>query len=226
MLGVLANTATVLVGSIIGILFNKKISQKMADTIMTGLGLCVVYIGISGALKNTNPLILVISISVGIIIGESIDIHSRIEALANMLQNRFSKGDGRVSIAEGFITASLVFCVGAMTVVGSLEAGIMGDNKTLYTKALLDMVSATIFGASLGVGVALSAAFVFVFQGSIVLTAQFIAPFLSDYVIIEMGSVGSLLILAVGLNLAEITKIRAANFMPAILMPVILCNFM
>ena len=226
MLGVSVNAAAILLGSAIGILFNKNIPKKIADAVMTSLGLCIVYIGISGALKSENVLVMIISLCVGTVIGELADIHKRVEWIAQKLQERFAKNNEKASIAEGFITASLVFCFGAMSVVGSLQAGIEGNNEMLFTKATLDFVSSTIFGASLGFGVALSAAAVFIFQGTIVLTAQFIAPFLSDYTIAEMNGVGSILILAVGLNVIGITEIKVANFMPAIIIPVILCMFM
>ena len=131
-----------------------------------------------------------------------------------------------MTIAEGFVTASLLFCVGAMTIVGSLQAGLTGNNEMLFTKATLDGISSIIFSASLGIGVMLSAAFVFVFQGAIVLLAQAVEPFLSDAVIAEMTCVGSLLIVAIGLNILGITKLKVMNYMPAVFIPIVLCLFM
>lgn len=131
-----------------------------------------------------------------------------------------------MTIAEGFVTASLLFCVGAMTIVGSLQAGLTGNNEMLFTKATLDGISAVIFSASLGIGVMLSAAFVFIFQGAIVLLAQAVEPFLGDAAIAEMTCVGSLLIVAIGLNLLGVTKLKVMNFMPAVFIPIVLCLFM
>ena len=129
----------------------------------------------------------------------------------------------RRTIAEGFVTASLLFCVGAMTIVGSLQAGLTGDNTMLYTKATLDFISSLIFAASLGIGVLLAAAFVLVFQGAIVLAAQAAAPLLTDYVVAEMTCVGSILIVGLALNILGVTNLKIMNFLPAIFLPILLC---
>lgn len=227
MFGVLVNVATVIVGSIIGLLFRKLIPQRATDCVMKGIGLCTIYIGIDGALTGTNTLITIISIAVGALIGELADLDKHLNNFAGKLEDRFKNKDGNgPSIAEGFVTASLVFCVGAMTIVGSLQAGLTGDNTMLITKATLDFVSALIFSATLGIGVMLAAAFVLVFQGGIVLVAQAAAPFLTDYVIQEMTCVGSILIMALGLNIIGVTNFKVMNYLPAIFIPIILCMFM
>lgn len=227
MFGVLVNVATVVVGSIIGLLFRKLIPQRATDCVMKGIGLCTIYIGIDGALTGTNTLITIISIAVGALIGELADLDKHLNNFAGKLEEKFKNKDGSgPSIAEGFVTASLVFCVGAMTIVGSLQAGLTGDNTMLITKATLDFVSALIFSASLGIGVMLAAAFVLVFQGGIVLVAQAAAPFLTDYVIQEMTCVGSILIMALGLNIIGVTNFKVMNYLPAIFIPIILCMFM
>ncbi|MDD4680936.1 MAG: DUF554 domain-containing protein [Clostridia bacterium] len=223
MIGVLVNTATVIIGSLIGLVFNKGIPAKYTNAIMTGIGLCTIYIGISGTLKGENALILIISIVLGVAIGTGLDIDKRINSLGEFIEKRLKKeGDDSASIAQGFITASLLFCIGAMTIVGSLNAGLRGDNEMLFTKSVLDLISSTVLSASLGIGVLFAAAFVLIFQGSIVLLAQFLQPVMTDSAIAEMTCAGSLMILALGLNLIGITKIKVANYLPALIIaPVI-----
>ncbi len=227
MFGVLVNVATVLIGSTVGLLFRKMIPQNATDFVMKGIGLCTIYIGIDGALGGTNPLIAIISMAVGALIGVLADLDKHLNHFAGKLEDRFKNKDGSgPSIAEGFVTASLVFCVGAMTIVGSLQSGLTGDHSMLITKATLDLVSSLIFAASLGIGVMLAAAFVLVFQGGIVLIAQAAAPFLTDYVIGEMTCVGSILIMALGMNIIGVTNFKVMNYLPAIFIPILLCTFM
>ncbi len=223
MIGVLTNTLTVLIGASIGLLLKKGIPEKVSDAVMKAIGLCTLFIGISGSLKGQNTLILILSMAIGTLIGAAIDIDTRFTRAVQKLEAKFKRKDDRTSIAEGFIGASLLFCVGAMTIVGSLEAGISGNNTTLFTKSVLDLISATVFAATLGIGVLFSAAFVLVFQGGLVLLAQFVAPYLSDPIIAEMTCVGSVVIIALGLNLLGVTKLKIMNFLPAIVLPVLLC---
>lgn len=226
MIGVLANTLAVIVGGAVGLLIKKGVPERFSDAIMKGLGLCVLYIAIKGALEGTNVLVLIISVAIGAVVGTLCKLDEGIRAIGDKLQQRFKSGDGKSTFAEGFVTASLLFCVGAMTVVGSLDAGLTGDNSTLYTKALLDGIMSIVFASTLGVGVLFSAAFVFVFQGAIALSAGLIQPFLTDYSIAEMTCVGSVLMIAVATNMMGITKIKVMNLVPAIFIPIILCMFM
>ena len=227
MIGVLVNTLTVIVGSTIGLLFRKLIPEQWTDFIMKGIALCTLYIGIDGALEGTNTLVTIISIAVGALIGAALDLDDKLNRFASGLENRFKKeGSGGSTIAEGFVTASLLFCIGAMTIVGSLQAGLTGDNTMLYTKATLDFISSLIFAASLGIGVLFAAAFVLVFQGAIVLVAQAVSPFLTDYVVSEMTCAGSILIIALGLNILGVTNLKVMNFLPSIFLPIVLCLFM
>ena len=227
MLGTIVNTVAVIIGAAIGMLLKKGLPEKLSDTMMKGLGLCTLYLGISGSLKGENSLILIISMVVGALIGEGIDLDAKLNQFGTWLENKFkSKEGGKVSIAEGFVSASLLFCVGAMTIVGSLQSGLTGDHSMLITKATLDLVSSLIFAASLGIGVMLAAAFVLVFQGGIVLIAQAAAPFLTDYVIGEMTCVGSILIMALGMNIIGVTNFKVMNYLPAIFLPILLCTFM
>lgn len=217
MSGVIVNTITVIIGSITGLLFKKGIPKKITDAIMIGIGLCTVSIGISGLVNDVNTIILIISIVLGAAIGTAFDIDSKINHMGDYLSKKFKSSDDKTSVSEGFVTACLLFCIGSMTIVGSLNAGISGDNKMLYTKALLDLISSTILSASLGIGVLFAAAFVFVFQGALVLLAQYIAPFLTPETIAQLNGAGSLLIFALGFNIVGITKIKIANYLPAII---------
>lgn len=224
MTGVLVNTLTVIIGSTIGLVFKKGIPQRVSDAVMTGLGLCTIYIGIDGALAGQNVLITIASMVLGAIVGTLIDIDLAINNLGSWVETRFSgKKNGKVSIAEGFVTASLLFCVGAMTINGSLNAGISGDNGLLYTKAMLDLFSSSMLAASLGLGVMLAAAFVFGFQGLLVLFAGILAPVLTEAAIAEMTCAGSLIIVALGLNIIGVTNIKIANYLPAIAIAPLLC---
>ena len=226
MLGVIVNVGTVLLGSLVGLFLKRGIPEKVTEALMIGIGLCTVFIGISGALQGENTLVLILSMAIGTVIGTLLDIDRQLNRLAAYVETRFKQKDGQVTVAEGFVTASLLFCVGAMTIVGSLQAGLTGDCEMLYTKATLDLISSCVLPASLGIGVLLADAFVLVFQGGLVLLAGFIAPFLTDYAIGEMTCAGSVLIIALGLNLIGVTKIKVANYLPVILIPPFLCLFM
>ena len=226
--GTIVNTCTVIAGSIIGMLLGNILPERLRDTVMKGLGLCTLFIGITGMFGSGNALITIISIAVGAIIGELCDLDGHLNRFANWLEGRFKRKDGgKATIAEGFITASLVFCVGAMTIVGSLNSGLTGDHQMLYTKSTLDFVSSIIFASSLGFGVLLAAGAVFVIQGSIACLASFVAPLLQQgNTITEMVVVGSVLIVGLGLNILGVTKLKIMNYVPAIFLPILLCLFM
>lgn len=221
--GVFVNVATVIVGSLLGLLLKKAIPQRVTSAVMVGLGLCTVYIGIDGALSGQNVLIVIASMVLGGIAGTLLDIDGAINRLGDKVAARFRKQAGQTTVAEGFVTASLLFCIGAMTVTGSLNAGMSGDNDLLYTKALLDLFSSMMLAASLGVGVLCSAAFVLVFQGGLVLLAGCLAPVLTEAAIADMTCAGSLMIIALGLNLIGIAKIKVADYLPAIVFAPVLC---
>ena len=230
--GVIFNALVVIIGSLIGLACKKSISTKLTEAVMHGIGLCVAYIGISGALNagadaNANPVTPVIAMALGAVIGTLIDIDRHLNLLGNWVERKFStpSSDGSPAhgkIAEGFVSASLLFCVGAMTIMGGLAAGISGDNTIYFTKGVIDMVSAVAFTVSFGIGVALSSVCVLLLQGSIVLTAGFIEPLLTTHMIAEMNCVGNLLIVFIGLNLMGITKVKVANYLPAILVALLL----
>ncbi|MBR4960141.1 MAG: DUF554 domain-containing protein [Clostridia bacterium] len=224
MIGVIVNVITVLIGSCIGLLFKKGIPEKISKAAMTGLGACTLYIGISGSLSAENVLILIAAIVLGAIVGTLLDIDGAINTLAGKVEARFKKDGETISLAEGLVTATLLFCVGSMTVTGSIQAGLTGDNSILITKATLDLVSSMMLASSLGVGVLLASVSVFVIQGGLVLLAGLLAPFMSTGAIQEMTCAGSLLIIMIGTNLMGITKIKVADFLPAILFAPVIYN--
>ena len=224
MLGVFVNVITVIAGSCVGLLFKKGIPEKVSKAAMTGLGACTLYIGISGSLCGENVLILIGSVVLGAICGTLLDIDGAINHLAERVENRFQKEGQKASVAEGLVTATLLFCVGSMTVTGSIQAGLTGDNSVLITKATLDLGSSMMLASSLGIGVLLSAGWVFVIQGGLVLLAGLVAPFMNAAAINEMTCAGSLLIVMIGTNLMGITKIKVADYLPAILFAPLIHN--
>lgn len=224
MLGVIVNVATVILGSTIGLIFKKGISKKYTDAVMTGIGLCTVMIGIQGMLKGENQLVAIISMVIGALAGTALDIDGKLSGAGDFISKKLKKSQGdKTSVAQGFVTASLLFCVGAMTIIGSLESGLKGDHTTIFTKSILDLFSSCMLSASLGIGVIFAAIFVFVFQGSIVLAAGVLEPFLSDSAVAEITCVGSLMILALGLNLTGLSKFKVANYFPALVIAPVIC---
>lgn len=226
MLGVWVNVATVIAGSLIGMLLKKSLPKRLSSAMTTAVALAVVYIGIDGMMSGENTLVLVLSMVAGTLIGTLLDLDRHLENLGESIENKFKKGDENTSIAQGFVSATLLFCVGAMTIVGALQSGLTGDHETQFTKAILDFISSIVLASALGGGVILASVSVFIIQGSIVLLSQLVAPYLTDYVVGEMTCVGSVLILALALNMLGITKIKLMNCLPAIFIPIILCLFM
>jgi uncharacterized membrane protein YqgA involved in biofilm formation len=167
---------------------------------------------------------MIVCFAVGAVIGELIDLDKQVNRLGKKIENRFSKNSNS-KIAEGFVTATLLFCVGAMTIVGSIDSGISGDNSTLYSKSVIDCVAAAVLTSSMGIGVIFAAFSALIIEGAITLLANFISPILTDYIIAQMSVIGSLLIIALSLNMLGITKIKVMNFVPAIILPLLLIFF-
>ncbi len=223
-IGAVVNAAVVVFGGIIGVFAGKAFTDKISDTIMKGLGLVVVLIGISGALEGEKILVTIISIALGALIGEAGDIDKFFHRISEAAERKFSKNETKSgSFAEGMCAGALLFCVGAMAVVGSLQAGLTGDCTTIYTKSLIDFIAAMILASTLGIGVSFASVPLFLYQGIITLCAGFVSPFLSDAVVAEMTCTGSLIIFALGLNMAGAAKIKVANYLPAIFLPIIIC---
>ncbi len=225
--GSFINVALVVFGGALGLLLKKGLPERVSDAVMKGLGLCVLYIGIDGCLEGQNALVTVISMALGTIFGSAVDLDKRLNNFAKKIETKLSKkSDGKSDFAQGFVAATLLFCVGAMAIVGSLDSGISGDYSTLATKSVIDGVSSIVMASTMGYGVLLSCIPVFIYQGSITLLAGVVAPFLNDYTVAEMTCVGSLLIIAIALNMLNITKIKVMNSLPAVFLPVIICQFM
>ena len=222
MLGTIVNVIAIICGSLLGLLFRKGIPDNYKEIIMSGIGLSVILIGVKSALSSDQLLIVIFSVIIGAGIGEFLKIEAKLESLGNYFEQRLaSKSSDTGSFARGFVTASLVFCVGSMAIVGALESGLTGNHQTLFAKSILDGVTSLIFASSLGIGVLFSGVPVFLYQGAITLTAVFMKNLLVAETISQMTSVGGLLILAIGLNLLGITKIRVGNLLPGIFLPLL-----
>lgn len=219
MLGTIVNFFAIVIGSLLGLILKGGIPERISKTIMQGLSLCVIFIGISGAIKGTNFNLIIISIVLGGLIGEIIDLDNILQKFGQKLENKFK--NQKVKIAEGFVTGSLVFCVGSMAIVGALESGLTGNHKILFAKSMLDGVSSIIFASSLGFGVLFSSFSVLIYQGIITIAASLLKSILIESVIVDMTAVGSLLIMGLGFNMLNITKIKVANLLPAVFIPII-----
>ena len=228
MLATIINCALILAGSCLGLLLKGKLPERFLTVLIQAIGLCVISIGISSAVSTENTLCVVVCLVVGTLIGQAIDIERRLDSWGDKLRRRFEKNSsgGGSTFTQGFVTASLLFCVGAMSIVGALENGLTGNFDTLKAKSVLDGISSIIFASSLGVGVALSAVPVLLYQGLISLAAGVLSPLLGDAVIAEMTCVGSLLIVAMGLNMLGVTKIKVMNLVPGIFLPILLCRIL
>lgn len=222
LLGAAVNAAAIFFGSAVGLLFKKGIPERMQKTLTAALGLCVVFIGFKGTMDGGTLLIVSLSLVLGGLLGEWPDIDRRLNQFGAFLQKKISKNP-ESTFGEGFVSATLFVCVGAMAIVGAIEAGMKGDFGTYYTKALLDGVTVLIMTASLGFGCFFSGVVLLVYEGALTLAAQFIAGFLTEQMITELSCVGSILVLAIGLNLLKITKIKVANLLPAAFLPIVFC---
>lgn len=215
--GTLANIATICIGTLIGCKAGTLLSERLIRTIMTGLGLSVLLIGLQLGLRCTQPLIAVGSLIIGGLIGEAINIEARLEAIGRHLQERFS---GRSEIARGFVTASLLYCVGAMAIMGSIQDG-SGETPTiLYAKAALDGIASVALASTLGVGVLFSAIPLLLYQGGITLLAGFAQNVLTPAIIVEMNAVGGLLIVAISLDLLGLKRFPVGNLLPSVFVAV------
>lgn len=222
MIAVLVNTATVLLGSAIGLLFRNRIKERFTQAVLSALALVTILIGLDSALDTADILCVILCMAVGTLIGEWLKIDDRIEGAGEFLKSRLLRGENTENrFTEGFVTACIVFCVGSMTIVGSLESGIHGNHSIIYAKSALDFVSSMMFAAVMGWGVPFAALFVLVFQGSLTLLAGALSPFLSTAVVTEMSAIGGTILVGMGINMLSIgpRRIRVANMLPAIFLP-------
>ena len=229
-LGTIVNTAAIIVGGIIGMLLGKKLPGRLQDTLMKGVGVCVLFLGIAGALEkmlvieggalsSQGSMMLIASVSVGAVIGDLIYIDGGMERFGVWLRKK-SGSDGDTRFVDGFVTASLTVCIGAMAVVGAIQDGIGRDPSTLIAKAVLDFIIVLIMSSTMGKGCLFSAIPVFLLQGSVTLLSTLIAPILTEPALSNLSLVGSVLIFCVGLNLVWGKKVKVANLLPAIIVAV------
>ena len=220
MLATIINSAAIVLGSLIGILFKQRINTRITRSLVTALALAVAVLGIMGAIQTKDSLGMVICIAVGTLLGELLDLDGKLEALAQLLRRLVAPGKAASgSFTQGFISATLTFCIGSMAIMGSMQAGISGDMSILLSKSVIDCITAVSFATALGIGVAFSALPILVYQGTITLLASVIAPFLSSAVILEVSAVGSIMMIGIAINLLELRKIPVANMLPAMFLP-------
>ena len=231
-LGTFVNVISVLAGGAAGLVLKRFLSSRLTDTITHGIGLSVIIVGIIGALaaaftivdggiSTQFTLLMIISLAAGALAGELINIEARLDSFAKLCEKRFAQKDSSSTFAQGFITASLIFCVGAMAIVGAMEDGINHNPDILFAKSALDAVIAMVLASVMGIGVLFSAASVLIYQGLVTFIAAFAAPYMSDELITQMSLAGSVLIVGIGFNLLKITNMRLGNMLPAIFVPVV-----
>ena len=217
--GTIVNVAAISAGALVGRYAGRFIPERIRMTVMAGLGLTVILIGLQMALKSMHPMIVIGSLILGGILGELLQIEARLESFGSWLQGRFA---GAGNVAEGFVAATLLFCVGAMAIMGALQDGLTGTPTILYAKAALDGVASIALASTLGIGVLFSALSVALYQGGITLAAESAKSLLTDSVVVEMNAVGGLLIVAIGLDLIGVKRLPVGNMLPAVFVAVAL----
>ena len=222
MLGPIVNASAIVVCSLLGCFFIKKIPERMEEIIKKAIGLFVIYAGIKGALDNQRILLMLMSLVGGAVIGEFIDIDSLMNRLGLWAEKRLGmSGEGKRSFSKAFISTTLLYCTGSIIIVGSLQSGLTGNHDLLFMKSVLDGVSSLVFAASMGIGVAFSAIPLFICETGIVLLSNFVKDYLSPDIVREMSAVGSILVAAIGFNFLGMIEIKVANFIPAIFIPLV-----
>jgi len=231
-LGTLVNIGTIVLGGALGLVLKRVLAKRITDTVMQGVALAVVVIGISGTLIasfsivdgviiSEYVLIMIVSLALGALIGELLRIEDRLNTFGKFCEKRLTKPEDESTFAQGFVTATLVFCIGSMAIVGSLEDGLNKNSDILIAKSIIDGITAMIFASTMGIGVLFSALTVGIYQGTITVLAVFLSPFFSEIVVMQMSLVGSILIMSIGLNMLKISKIKTGNLLPAIFIPAI-----
>jgi len=236
MLAVFVNCGAIVLGSIIGLLFAKKFTDELSDMIQTGCGIVTMIIGLQMAFKYENIVFLALSLIIGAIIGYALDIDGAILRLGKWLEKFTMKknqkviegekdSSGNKNFAYAFLNSSVLFCVGAMAIVGSFQAGVDHDYTTIFTKSILDGFISISFAAAMGVGTAFSALMIFIYQGSLTLLSGLIAPYVSELLITEVSACGGAIIMMIGINLLGLKKIKTANFLPALVIEILFVIF-
>ena len=220
MVGTIINTALILIGTALGLLLRRGIPERVRTALMSAMGLATVLIGLKGAMGTSDTLCVILCLAFGGALGSALNLELRLEQFGNWIEKHLGKGQEQGSIAKGFVTATLVYCVGAMAIVGSISSALQGDHSTLIAKGIIDGLTAIVFTSTLGIGVGLSAFSVLIYQGLISILAMWVSPILTPQVITEMSAVGGLLIAAIGLNLIYDKHIPVGNLLPAIFFPI------
>lgn len=220
---ILINGVAIAVGAIVGVFLRNIIADRFSQHIMQGLALCVFLVGIKGAIQIPSSMIMILSLVFGALVGEGIQMEERVRKFADWLQEKTSKGkETNVNLGEGFVAAVMIFCVGALATMGSIQLGLTGEPTLLETKSILDGITSIFLAATEGIGVGLSSVAVIAYELILVGLSQFVSPYLSETVTVSMSAVGSLLLVGLAMNLLGITKIKVLNFLPAIFMPIII----
>ena len=216
MIGTIVNCTAIIIGSILGTILKNGIKEKYKDIMLKAMGLSAALLGVSSAVKGINdsnyPVLFIISLAIGGLIGEALALEKRV----NNLTSKFSKGN----LVEGLSTAVLLFCAGALSILGPLESALNGNNTLLYTNAILDGITSVVLASNYGIGIGISAFVLFIWQGSIYLCADIISPYITPALLNEISIIGGVLILSSGLNILQIKKINVLNLLPSLLVPV------
>ena len=223
MIATIINAGLILLGSILGLLFKNRISPRLVSGLTFALGLCVLGIGVTGMIGTGDTLCIIVCMVIGTLLGEAVDIEKRMEGLGELLRRRLIRGEGNSRFVEGFVTASVLFCVGAMAINGAMAAGMNGDYAILISKSVIDGVMAITFAAALGVGVAFSALPILVYEGGLTLIFAAVGRAMDPEVVAEMSAVGGTIIVGIGINMLGLSRerLRVGNMLPAIFLPLV-----
>ncbi|MBR6700909.1 MAG: DUF554 domain-containing protein [Firmicutes bacterium] len=222
--GTIVNAAAIVVCALLGTFIIKNVPERFNEIIIKAVGLSVLFVGLSGAFDNENVMLLIISMVVGSIIGEFIDIDGKMNKLGDLAEKKLGFGEG--SFSKGFVTASILFCTGSMAIVGAMNSGLSLDHNMLFAKSILDGVISIVFAGTMGIGVAFSAIPILIYEGGITLIASFVGEFMTQQMITEMSAVGSLIIAGIGFNFLDIKQIKVANMIPAMFVPCVYFVFL
>jgi len=220
-IGVIVDTLAVVFGGTIGLFIKKGIPKRIEEAIMKALALSAIYIGITGMLSGENTIFIILAVVIGVIIGELINLDDYIHQFAGFLAKKLPNKNKNSTFSEGFITGSLILCVGALSIIGPIESGLAGNHTILYTNAVMDGITSIILASTLGMGVLFSSFLVFGYKASIVVFAGSLNALLTTPMVNDMNAIGSILVLAIGLNMLNLTNIKVMNFVPALFVPIL-----
>lgn len=220
--GVIVDTLAIFIGGTIGLFINKGIPENVKSAIMKALALSAIYLGITGMMSGENTIFIILALVIGVVGGELIHLDDKVNHFAKSLASKLPNRNNSSTFSEGFVTGTLMMCVGALSIVGPIESGLTGNHTILYTNAVMDGFTSIILASSLGVGVIFSGFLVFGYEAAIVIFAGGLNTLLTDPMINDMNAIGSILILAIGLNMLDLTDIKVMNFVPALFIPILL----